>query len=244
VLTHLFGASVTGPAHRAARRPNEDAWLGTRGAFGTLVVVSDGLGSRPQARRGSRMACLAVRDAVRHWAAAEGAPPGHLVRLVELLWRLRIAPSPPEECSATCLFALVRPAGELLVAGIGDGMVAVRVEGQATQWVLGQRGQGFSNQTAALGASRTVEAWSVRTFDTRARPVAVVAATDGVSDDLLEDRLEGFVSWLLETFTPLEAERRWRELSRQLRAWPTHNHLDDKTLAMLWSQPEQAGGAP
>lgn len=244
MLTHCFGASVTGPAHRAARRPNEDAWLTTRGAFGTLLVVSDGLGSRPQARRGSRMACLAVRDAVRHWAAAQGAPPGHLVRLVELLWRLRIAPSPPEECLATCLFALVRPAGELLVAGIGDGMVAVRLEGQATQWVLGQRGQGFSNQTAALGASRNVEAWTVRTFDTRARPVVVVAATDGVSDDLLEERLEGFVSWLLETLTPLEAGRRRGELSRQLRAWPTPRHLDDKTLALLWSQPEAAGGAP
>ncbi|KFA90325.1 PP2C family serine/threonine-protein phosphatase [Archangium violaceum] len=242
--THYFGASVKGPFHHAERRPNEDAWLGVRGDFGTLVVVSDGLGSRPQARRGSRMACLAVRDAVRHWAAAENAPMGHLVRLVELLWRLRITPASPEDCAATCLFALVRPPGQLVVAGLGDGMVAVRVEGEPARWVLGRRGDAFSNETAALGAARGPGAWSVQSFDTRERPVAAVLATDGISDDLLENRVDGFVSWLLETFAPLEPGARWRELSRELRDWPTPQHLDDKTLAVVWSQPRDERDTP
>lgn len=243
-MTRYFGASVAGPAHRAERRPNEDAWLGVKGIFGTLVVVSDGLGTCPRARRGSRMACLAVRDAIRHWTRSVDATTAALVRLVELRWRVRIAPDPPEDCAATCLFALVRPSGELLVAGLGDGMVAVRVDGQATQWVLGQRGAGFSNQTAALGAARGPDAWSFRTFDTRARPFAAVITTDGISDDLLEERLDDFVSWLLETFGPLEAGSRYRKLAGELRAWPTPRHLDDKTLAVLWSPPVQQGDSP
>jgi uncharacterized protein with von Willebrand factor type A (vWA) domain len=39
-----FGASVRGRSHIHQSRPNEDAWMGMSGAFGTAIVISDGMG--------------------------------------------------------------------------------------------------------------------------------------------------------------------------------------------------------
>jgi hypothetical protein len=39
-----FGASVRGRSHIPQSRPNEDAWMGMSGAFGTAIVISDGMG--------------------------------------------------------------------------------------------------------------------------------------------------------------------------------------------------------
>lgn len=61
-----FGASVRGPLHQREKRLNEDAWKGISGSFGTAIIVSDGMGSKPNARMGARMACQAVKEALRH----------------------------------------------------------------------------------------------------------------------------------------------------------------------------------
>ena len=39
-----FGASVRGRSHIQKSRSNEDAWMGMPGAFGTAIVISDGMG--------------------------------------------------------------------------------------------------------------------------------------------------------------------------------------------------------
>ena len=106
--TYIFGASVQGPLHRSEGRPNEDAWLHARGPFGSLAVVCDGLGSRPNARAGARAACAAVKEAVSRWSKAEDAPLSYLSHLVEVLWRLRLHPTPPDSAATTCLLALIR----------------------------------------------------------------------------------------------------------------------------------------
>ncbi len=45
-----FGASVRGPGHVSSGLPNQDAWSRTLRSWGEVVVVSDGVGSRPQGR--------------------------------------------------------------------------------------------------------------------------------------------------------------------------------------------------
>ncbi len=39
-----FGASVRGRSHIPQSRSNEDAWMGMSGAFGTAIVISNGMG--------------------------------------------------------------------------------------------------------------------------------------------------------------------------------------------------------
>lgn len=223
-----FGASVAGPRHRAERKPNEDSWLGVRGAFGTLVVVSDGMGSRPEARRGARMACRAVLSAVRSWHNGGARDLEDLLVSIEPVWCSLIAPSTVHDCAATCLFALAHVRGQVHIAAIGDGLALLRTR-RGLEWIVGPRSGGFANETATLGHSTS---WTSRSFP-RANGEVVVLATDGVADDLLAERIDDFVQWLIDDFAGIAPSQRWRALQRELNDWPTPHHTDDKTVVVL-----------
>jgi len=230
--TYSFGASVRGPLHQQEGRPNEDTWLRSEGSYGSLVVVCDGMGSKPEARLGSKSACLAVREAVIRWAKSDDVPFSYLAHLVEIYWRLRIHPIEPRNAATTCLMALACTDGSWVVGGVGDGLVVAKT-GRSLKQVVGQRGNGFSNETLGLGASSGAKSWTLVRLPPTPEDRAVILATDGVSDDLKPETLEGFCGWLLDSFHPLTPTQRWHQLTKELRAWPTPRHQDDKTLAVL-----------
>jgi serine/threonine protein phosphatase PrpC len=95
--------------------------------------------------------------------------------------------------------------------------------------VLGPRASGFANETEALGQASS---WICHSFR-RADGDVVVLASDGVADDLLPERIDDFVTWLMDEFAPLPPSQRWRTLQRELMEWPTPRHTDDKTLVVL-----------
>lgn len=228
-----FGASIRGRLHTTQGRPNEDAWTGTSGAFGTAIVVSDGMGSKPNARTGAQMACRAVRDALKPWARAANAPPATLLRLVHLFWGLRVLPDKEEDSAATCLFAVVVPSGELTIAQLGDGIAAIR-NGDGSLEILNGERQGFTNQTTGLGIAKSTKDWTVITKSALPPNAAVLLATDGIADDLVSDRIGDFIHTLVTEFGAMAPLERRHALHRELRNWATPNHLDDKTLAILW----------
>lgn len=222
------GASVAGPRHRAEGAANEDAWLGARGDFGTLVVISDGMGSRPRARRGAKMACRAVLRSVRAWQSAGAQGLGELVERIPPIWRALVAPDQPRDCAATCLFALAHPSGAIHVAGMGDGLALIHRR-HGVEWVVGPRTDGFTSETEALGDHGS---WTLRTTR-REEGSAAVLATDGVADDLLPERVGDFVQWIRRDLAPLAPRARRRALRHELMEWPTPHHTDDKTLVVL-----------
>lgn len=230
-----FGSSVRGRSHIQQNRPNEDAWIGTTGSFGTAIVVSDGMGSKPNARIGSQMACRAVKDALKPWAKSENAPTATLLRLVHLFWGLRILPAREEDSVATCLFAVVIPSGELTIAQLGDGIAAIR-HGDGSLEILQSERQGFTNQTTGLGIAKTTKNWTVITKPRLSPNSAVLLATDGIADDLVGDRIGDFIHTLITDFGAMVPLERRYALHRELRNWATPKHLDDKTLAVLWCE--------
>ena len=227
-----FGASVRGPLHQREGRLNEDAWLHAAGTFGVLAVVCDGMGSKPNGRLGSQAACLAAKEAVQRWSKVQDAPLSYLAHLIEIFWRLRVHPTEPGSAATTCLLALASESGVWVLGGVGDGLVITRTgEGQCA--VINSRGAEFSNETIGLGASRGPRAWSFVQLAPTGEDRVAVLATDGVSDDLVPEKLDEFCDWLVSSFRDLSPARRWRRLAAELRAWPTPGHLDDKTLAVV-----------
>src|SRR5690606_38642714 len=101
----VFGASVIGPSHRVDGLRNQDAWAKARVGDYLVAVVSDGMGSRPNADAGSRAACKAVIEAMRVWCRSDGTELELLIALIHVLWRLRVAPLQPQDCACTCLLA-------------------------------------------------------------------------------------------------------------------------------------------
>ena len=229
-----FGVSVRGPLHIQENLPNQDAWLAGHNKQGSWVVICDGMGSRPQSQQGAQAACRAVRQAFTLWNKANSPTLDMLPRLITPLWKLAISPYTPDECATTCLFAMYTSRGRLICGGLGDGLIAVQ-QAQETQLILDGR-TGFGNQTLALGCPHRLEDWAVREFDVMDQAFDVLLATDGIADDLQMERLDEFIHWLGAEFKTLPAAQRWRKLSYELKHWPTPNHLDDKTLALLWQE--------
>jgi len=234
-LIESFGASVRGPLHQREGRPNEDAWLRCDGQFGSLIVVCDGMGSRPHARIGSKAACDAAREAVVCWSRVENAPVSYLLHLLEVLWRLRIHPHQPDQACTTCLVAIARRSGEWIVAGLGDGLVLSRTGTEPVATLIGDRGEGFGNTTLALGASAGLKSWKVAELPPTSESRVVILATDGVGDDLMPEKHDAFCDWLCDEVRPLPPQVRWRTLVSELQNWPTPKHLDDKSLAVLYA---------
>ena len=236
----IYGASVRGPRNLRQGRANQDAWTRVAGAFGHLIGVCDGMGSRPASDAGARAACRALRRAAHLWpggsSPADRPDPIHLVRLVEILWRLELARRTPAECASTCLFALREPDGRLLFAGLGDGLAIVRKAGEGLATFGGRSPDAFGDETLALGTPHRIDDWWIAT-EPPGRGRTVVLATDGVADDLAPARLDAFTDWLADEIGRLPPAARWRRMCRELRAWPVPRHLDDKTVAILVERP-------
>lgn len=231
-MWQTMGASVCGPAHRHAGQQNQDAWLCRQTRAFALAVIADGLGSRPHAAAGARAACRAVAQAARAWAAAPGAPPELLLRLLHALWNLHVHARGASDSATTCAFALALHAGPLLLAQLGDGLVLARTGREVI--LLEPPAERFGNTTTGLGIATDLREWRLHLAPRPGGPAAILLATDGIADDLLPERRLAFLDALVERYGSRPRAGRSRLIGSMLRGWPTPGHRDDKTLAILW----------
>ncbi len=226
----LRAASVRGPGHRTDGLPNQDAVLIRRDRRGWLAVVSDGMGSRPRAAEGARAICWAARQTVTEQAF--DAPHSDFVQAIYRHWleRLEAQRIVPGDAVATCLLAWGQPDGRYRLLQLGDGLI---LGDPAPARGLVQRDQdGFCNETTGLGISRQIEDWACARGRLERQGDALALMTDGISDDLAT--LEGFVPALVRQLRRRGARSARATMTRELEAWPTPYHQDDKTIALIY----------
>ena len=235
------GASVRGPAHAQVGMPNQDAWLVRVRGEEVVAVVSDGLGSKPFADFGSRVACSAVSRAISVWRRNADAPPLSLLRLVHATWSAWVAPKKEPDCAATCLLA--HSDGErITLAQLGDGLVAFGSPVSGFQTLPGYD-RDFSSETTGLGICSDLGEWRIASLTCPEKNPAILLASDGVSEDLLSDRLCDFIDFCSDRYLGETPRRRAGLLAQDLRNWPTPGHADDKTLVLLkWVGNKNGGG--
>ena len=209
-------------------RPNQDACLRLQGKSGHLVAVSDGLGSRRASARGARAAVEAAAQAVRLWSRAD-ASAGDLTFLIEALWRLLIAPGHGGDCAANVALAFIDRAGRSTALVLGDASVIIS-HGGGVEILSGKRDGDFANETLALGVPHRLSDWVIWQGN---GPLEAIAATDGVTGELLEERLGELPAALCRQIRPLSPQARPGALRRSLRQL---RNTDDKTLALIWSE--------
>jgi len=228
-----WGTSVIGPAHAKTGIPNQDFWMVRRYKWGNVVVVSDGLGSKPHSDHGSKAACLSVLDAAEIYQNNPEAGIADILRLIHANWLVKIAPFSSSDCSSTCLFA-IQIAGVITLGRLGDGMIVVYGDSQKSSFVLDEKKQdSFSNYTNSLQREFQPELWEIVSVES-AECKAIILCTDGISDDLLPEKRINFAQELYSTYTNVEAAKRKRDLKRWLNRWPVPGHSDDKTIAVLF----------
>ena len=236
----VAGASLRGSGHRAAGLPNQDAWLARTWAEGAFVAVADGLGSRPLSHVGSQAACRSAGTALARWRTVDRAPVDLLLRSIHQDWRLFLHPQLPDTCATTCLLGAAT-GGRLTLAQLGDGLAAALLrDGHVTRLQPVERD--FSNETTGLGLVRDLSAW--RTAQLPAGDVvAVLLATDGVSEELDLDHLAALIAWLSSELRDLPVSQRSQRLGRELRALDAPGRVDDRTLAVILAPIDQKGAS-
>lgn len=234
-IWNSWGASVIGPLHIKNGIPNQDSWMARRYKWGSVVVVSDGLGSKPHSDHGSKAACLAVFEAAKSYQNNQQANIAGILRLIHANWLVKVAPLSPSDCSATCLFA-IKIEGIITLGRLGDGMITVYGESEKDCIILSDNKQdSFSNYTYSLHHEFKPDQWETATVE-GSRCKAVVLCTDGISDDLLPEKQMDFAQELYSSYTDLAPAERKRDIRRWLNDWPVPGHSDDKTIACLFTR--------
>tara|TARA_R110002167_G_C12704686_1_gene654211 strand:+ start:1149 stop:1853 length:705 start_codon:yes stop_codon:yes gene_type:complete len=225
------GSSVIGPAHKQDHIPNQDAVMihGIRG--GWCIAVCDGLGSRALSHIGSQKAAHLVRSALRQ-QNPERQPSFvlHESQKIQQSWLSKFqGNSRPYE--TTCLWAHVLPNGTGVAAQIGDGLLLIKANGQLH--VITPQRDGFGNQTQTLSQA-TANDWATAEFQLSQPGDGVLLMTDGISDDVIADQLEGLFDVVYQQLKSSNKRRCKQWLTKELEEWTTPKHGDDKSIAGIF----------
>ncbi len=229
-MIRATAATVIGPSHAAQGGRNQDA-LRLRGSQGGwFLAVADGLGSRPLSHVGSRLAVRLADKCLRRGLFERS--PRDAIQDFYRAWLTAVPSNDPSLMATTILAASVCEDGRCNVVQLGDGLVLYRAGGDFC--VLTGDRAGFANETAALGVTRSFGAWQHTSFALSQPRDGVILMTDGLADDLIPERLDGFFNRLIGAAAKRSRRNGKRWLARQLRAWPTPLHADDKTVGLIF----------
>jgi serine/threonine protein phosphatase PrpC len=229
-----FGASVIGPAHVKTSTPNQDYWMSKHYRWGSVVVVSDGLGSKPHSDHGSMMACLSVVEAAKKYRNCKYNV-DDMLNFISANWLEKIKPYSASDCAATCLFS-IQIKDEILLGRLGDGMIVAHGRSNKDSFVLDDKKQdSFSNYTNSLGKDIEASEWeSIKIKSSEYK--AIVLCTDGVSDDIVGRYVFDFSESFVKEYSNVFFMNRTREIQKMLNHWPVPKHSDDKTIACLFKK--------
>jgi serine/threonine protein phosphatase PrpC len=225
----VVSATVAGPRHIEATQPSEDAILIGKSGDGVVVAISDGVGSVDHAKVGAEAAVAAAAKVAGAWLLGK-VTTERVPAVIAKQWTMSLAVE-PATAACTIAVAAVSVDGRWLAASLGDSPTVVWSRGRLR---LPPERHSFADWTTARGATPVSgDTWTLSTGEDFGPGDAILLVTDGVADDLdlarlpdMADRLRSEVSSVGELATS-------KALERQLRAWPSAGHRDDKTLALV-----------
>lgn len=225
-------ASIPGPSHLEKKLPNQDAVCVQPLPFGYVFAVADGMGSKKHSDIGSKAAAKAVVDAVKLWYRNDQPPAHHLLRLIHVLWGMYIEPHDRKDCATTCLFGVYLHSGSLILAQIGDGVVMLHHQDELH--VLKEKEDEYFNETTPLHHAQTLNDWSLKEYDVGQDDFMLFLGTDGVAEDIIEERRTDYMRHLLAEITRYRKQKRRNlYIKKKLKKWANPNNSDDKSLIIF-----------
>ena len=222
-------ASVKGMLHEDGNIPNQDAYSVKRYKFGTILVVSDGLGSKKKSAVGARAVAKAVDKAVQIWNAYAEKDIRLLLPLIVSVWSMEIFPYSQKDCGATCLFAIILNDGHVYLGQLGDGSIYVSLNDELQ--LIREKEDDFTNLTVCMGGFSSYSDWSLKEYYVGNKPFGIVMMTDGVSETIVDEKKEDFVKLLFKRLSECEnLLRRNNLVYKILSEWNPVSAGDDRTL--------------
>jgi len=200
-----------------------------------LFIVADGLGSSKNSDYGAKKAIVAVEKAVNQWRKLEKKEIKVLIQLIHFYWNLLIGDSDFEkkDCLTTCLFAYIDKTSKIVLLGqLGDGLLLIKSKGET---VFVKSTEDY-NYTKSLGISKSYSDWNIKNVAYDINDFTLLVTTDGISEDLLENKEDEFAESIIQKMLNLKRNKRNNYLSQLLENWPTKFHSDDKTICIAWEK--------
>lgn len=200
-----------------------------------LFIVADGLGSAKNSDFGAKKAIIAVEKAINQWRKLEKKDNKVLLQLIHFYWNLLIGDSNFEkkDCLTTCLFAYVDKLDKRMILGqLGDGILHF----VSKEEIVLVKSLDDYNYTKSLGNSKSFDDWNLKSFSFDINDFTLLVATDGISEDLVENKETEFTEAIIQKMTKLKQNKRNNYLKQLLENWPTKFHSDDKTICIAWEK--------
>jgi len=229
-----FGHSEIGPSHVENNTNNQDAWSIKHFDCGEVIVVSDGVGSKPQSEFGSEAVCLAAINLSSFWKKNVNCSAVTLLKKFHEYWIDALEEKEPNQCSSTSLL-VIRCYDLIFMAQLGDGLLSfINSQGDVDFLADDFNEESFSNQTYALQKSHHESQWNWKMGNAKDF-TSFLLMTDGISDDLLQEQKASFVKGVVDHYSTMPDEEAKKEIMGWLKSWPVPNHQDDKTIACMYS---------
>lgn len=222
-------ASVKGMLHENSNVPNQDAYSVKRYKFGTILVVSDGLGSKKYSDFGSKAVGKAVHKAVQIWNGYSERDIRLLLPLIVSIWSMEIFPYSQKDCGATCLFAIIATDGHVYLGQLGDGSIYVSIDNELI--LIREKEDDFTNLTVCMGGFSSYSDWNFKDINVGNKSFGIVMMTDGVSETIVHEKKEDFINLLFKRLSECEnLSKRNNLVYKILSEWNPVSAGDDRTL--------------
>lgn len=217
------GLSITGSYHMV----NQDHFMSKNYEFGSVLVLSDGLGSCSMSQYGAKVLCECVVNLAEQLRCCIDDVECFL-RTLHSDWLYALKGYPVEECYCTALIVIIGRS-KLNIFHLGDGVIGAKFDNEYVISVE-EKDEDFSNYTNPLTEKLELREWVViqKCFT---ELQGVYLSSDGVelSSDS-EEVIEKFLDDFIRGYEFLESQEIEKDIESWLVDWPS---ADDKTIAFL-----------
>lgn len=232
----VYGVSKIGPGHIRTNLPNQDSFFVKNFGSYSLLVVSDGMGSKKYADIGSKATCMAVYKTLRYYVYIGKKHRKKNINIIEMIkseWLKLISPYNPKDCSATCLFVL-RSKKKCIAAMLGDGLIYLKSKNDGdSRLIIDEKNDDFSNSTVSMSDSNYLNEWRYISVSSK-KVDSVLITSDGISSDLIQGKEKEFSDELLRDLGKekiLVSKKNY--IHSIIDNWSVPKHSDDKTIVVM-----------
>lgn len=238
IISKSAGSTLIGKLHVDLGIENQDSFIIREYNFGTVMVVADGLGSLKYSNIGSKMVCEAVCEASKIWINNDNKNIRNLIKLIHIIWEMKIFPYEKKDCGTTCLFSIViNDRNKAIIGQIGDGLLAY-IRGNEFN-ILKEKNDDFLNITNSIHDVKKFSEWSYEEFSLESSNLTLLMCTDGVSEDIVENKQKEFILELESMLINKRSiKQRNKKLKKILKDWKNPYGDDDKTIILYIKKDE------